>query len=42
MPPGANKKAEARAGQQPNFSLEADLDMGMVNHLSKVGAIILC
>lgn len=42
VPPGANKKGQARVGQQPNSNLEADLFMGVANHLSKVEGIILC
>lgn len=42
VPPDADKKAQGRLGQQLNSSFEADLVMDMVNHLSKVGGIILC
>lgn len=42
VPPAAVKKAEARAGQQPNPSLDVDLVMDMTNYFSKVGGILLC
>lgn len=42
VPPAADKKAKAQAGQQPNPSLEVDLVVDMVNYFSKVGGIILC
>ncbi|KAL4833341.1 hypothetical protein H8958_015837 [Nasalis larvatus] len=37
MPPGAKKKAKLGLGQQLSSSLEADLVMDMVSHLSKIG-----
>lgn len=39
VPAGANKKAEAGAGLAAKFQ---DFIVDMVNHLSKVGGIILC
>ena len=32
----ANKKPKARLGQQPNSSLEVDLSVDVVSHLSKL------
>lgn len=36
------RKLRPQLGQQPNFSLEANLVVDVVNYLSKVGAIIWC
>lgn len=41
-PPVPTRRLGPGLGQQPNPSLEADLVMEVVNHLGKVGAIILC
>ncbi|ELW63122.1 40S ribosomal protein S10 [Tupaia chinensis] len=37
MPPGADRKAEARALSATKFQFRADLVVYMANHLSKVG-----
>lgn len=42
VPPGADKKAQEELSQQPNSSLEVNLVVDIVNHLSKFGGIVLC
>lgn len=40
--PCCHQESKARAGEQPNPSLEVGLVMDMINSFSKVGGILLC